>query len=204
MDVLIKRNSGNYGSFAMGEYKVYTTTVDNQSKLTFKLFEGEHILTAKNQFLGIFEVSNIQPARRGVPRISIRLAIDMVSTLIVTARDEFTEKESHPNITYKNDDLSEKDIVSTVAKYDFGGEKYASASEARNKLETYCRGVKRKMEKENVSTILKSCNETIKWLDDNQSPEKEQCIRRQMDLESICSPIMKKLCSDDESDTDTE
>lgn len=43
------------------------------------------------------------------------------------------------------------------------------------------------------ATIKKKCDETIKWLDQNQLAEKEEFEHRQKDLEAVCNPIITKL-----------
>lgn len=72
--------------------ETFTTYADNQSTLIFRVFEGDKEQAKDNNLLGIFELSDIPPAPRGVPRIEVTFDIDANNILIVTAYDENTGK----------------------------------------------------------------------------------------------------------------
>ncbi|OJA09360.1 hypothetical protein AZE42_05978 [Rhizopogon vesiculosus] len=70
--------------------EIFTTYADNQSSLIFRVFEGDNERANDNNLLGIFELSDIPPAPRGVPRIEVRFDIDANNILDVTAFDQNT------------------------------------------------------------------------------------------------------------------
>ncbi|KAJ3326104.1 ATPase with role in protein import into the ER, partial [Gonapodya sp. JEL0774] len=70
--------------------KVFTTSVDNQSSVSIRVFAGLRPHSTANIHLGTFELSGIPPAPRGVPSIEVTLGIHENRTLIATARDNLT------------------------------------------------------------------------------------------------------------------
>jgi molecular chaperone DnaK len=67
--------------------QMVSTVVDNQSTVKIHVLQGEEQLAKDNISLGDFELTNIQPASRGVPRIEVSFAIDTDGIVNVTARD---------------------------------------------------------------------------------------------------------------------
>jgi molecular chaperone DnaK (HSP70) len=67
--------------------KRYTTDTDDMSTITISIFEGERKLVKDNRLLGSFEISDIDPAPRGIPQIIVDFAVDANGILDVTARD---------------------------------------------------------------------------------------------------------------------
>merc|ERR1712012_365455 len=52
--------------------------------------------------------------------------------------------------------------------------------------------LKSKISESDLKTISK-CEETIKWLDQNQSAEVDEFKHKQSEIEGICNPIVSKL-----------
>jgi len=53
--------------------------------------------------------------------------------------------------------------------------------------------LKDKISAEDRKAIEDACDETIKWLDSNQTAEKEEFEHKQKEVEKVCSPIITKL-----------
>lgn len=53
--------------------------------------------------------------------------------------------------------------------------------------------MKDKIPASDMKTIVDKCDEAIKWLDGNQTAEKEEYDDKLKELEGICNPIMTKL-----------
>jgi molecular chaperone DnaK len=73
--------------------QIFTTTEDNQSAVTVKVYQGERERAADNRLLGQFNLEGIPPAPRGVPQIEVTFDIDANGILQVSARDKGTGKE---------------------------------------------------------------------------------------------------------------
>jgi molecular chaperone DnaK len=67
--------------------QLVSTVVDNQRTVKIHVLQGENTLARDNVSLGDFELRNIQPAPRNVPRIEVKFAIDANGIVAVSARD---------------------------------------------------------------------------------------------------------------------
>lgn len=53
--------------------------------------------------------------------------------------------------------------------------------------------IKDKISTDDRKKIQEKCDEVIKWLDRNQTAEKDEFEHMQKELESVCTPIITKL-----------
>jgi molecular chaperone DnaK len=67
--------------------QMVSTVVDNQRTVRIHVLQGEHVSALANTSLGEFELHNVQPAPRGVPRIEVIFGIDVNGIVNVAARD---------------------------------------------------------------------------------------------------------------------
>jgi molecular chaperone DnaK len=89
--------------------QVFSTAADNQPSVQIKVLQGERSMAADNRSLGNFVLSDIPPARRGVPQIEVTFDIDSNGILNVTAKDQGTGKEQNIKIE-SSTGLSDSDI----------------------------------------------------------------------------------------------
>ncbi|HNT27019.1 MAG TPA: molecular chaperone DnaK, partial [bacterium] len=117
--------------------EVFSTAVDNQPAVTVRVFQGEREIAVENKLLGEFDLQDIPPAPRGMPKIEVSFDIDANGILNVSARDIGTGKQK--NIVIKaGSGLSDDEIkrmVSEAEKFKAEDEKRKTLVEARNNAE---------------------------------------------------------------------
>ncbi|MCR4581802.1 MAG: molecular chaperone DnaK [Bacilli bacterium] len=89
--------------------QVFSTAEDNQPAVDVHVLQGERPMAADNKTLGRFQLTDIPPARRGVPQIEVTFDIDANGIVNVTAKDLGTNKEQKITIT-NNTNLSDEEI----------------------------------------------------------------------------------------------
>ncbi|AKJ04364.1 molecular chaperone DnaK [Archangium gephyra] len=72
---------------------VATTSMDNQTELAMRIFQGDHEMVAKNDMLGEFTFSGIRPARAGTVQVEITFDVNVEGILTMRARDPATGRE---------------------------------------------------------------------------------------------------------------
>jgi molecular chaperone DnaK len=102
---LIERNT----TIPTKKSKVFTTAADYQTAVTIHVVQGERPMAADCVSLGMFNLSGIPPAPRGVPQIEVTFDIDANGIINVAARDTATQKEAKITIT-ANNKLSKEEI----------------------------------------------------------------------------------------------
>src|SRR3974390_2415829 len=110
MTVLIERNT----TIPTRKSETFSTATDNQPSVEIKVYQGERTMARDNRLLGVFQLSNIPPAPRGMPQIEVTFDIDANGILNVPAKDKGTNNEQKITIT-SSSGLS-KDEVEKMAK----------------------------------------------------------------------------------------
>ena len=93
--------------------QVFSTAEDNQPAVSINVVQGEREFAKDNKSLGLFELTDIPPAPRGVPQIEVTFDIDANGILTVSAVDKGTGKEQKITISGSSG-LSEEEIERMV------------------------------------------------------------------------------------------
>ena len=101
---IIERNT----AIPVSKSQIFTTAVDNQTRVEIHVLQGERPMASDNVSLGRFFLDGIPPAPRGVPQIEVTFNIDVNGILNVTAKDLATGKAQQ--ITIQSSRLSEEEI----------------------------------------------------------------------------------------------
>jgi molecular chaperone DnaK len=95
--------------------EVFTTAEDYQPLVNIHVLQGERPMASDNKSLARFELLDIPPARRGVPKIEVTFDVDANGILSVSARDLGTGNEKRVRVKAASG-LSETEVVRLVGE----------------------------------------------------------------------------------------
>ena len=134
MTVLIPSNT----TIPTSKSQVFSTAVDNQPAVDIHVLQGERPMANDNKTLGNFQLTNLPPARRGVPQIEVKFDIDANGIVNVTAKDLGTNKEQSITIT-SSTNLSDEEIDKMMKEAEANkeaDEKRKEEAEVRNNADS--------------------------------------------------------------------
>ncbi|MCD8026141.1 MAG: molecular chaperone DnaK [Clostridiales bacterium] len=106
--------------------QIFSTAADNQTQVEINVLQGEREFARDNKQLGLFALTGIAPAMRGVPQIEVTFDIDANGIVNVSAKDLGTGKEQKITIS-SSTNMSKEDIDKAVKE----AEQYASEDKKR-------------------------------------------------------------------------
>jgi molecular chaperone DnaK len=114
--------------------QIFSTAADSQTTVTINVLQGERAMAADNVSLGMFNLTGIPPAPRGVPQIEVTFDIDADGILNVSAKDLATGKEQKITITAstKLSDQEKERMMKEAEQFAEEDEKRRKEVEVRN------------------------------------------------------------------------
>ncbi len=94
--------------------QVFSTAADNQPQVEINVLQGEREFARDNKQLGLFALTGIAPAPRGIPQIEVTFDIDANGIVNVSAKDLGTGAEQ--KITISNSGNMSKDDIAKAVK----------------------------------------------------------------------------------------
>ena len=117
--------------------QIFSTAADNQTQVEINVLQGEREFARDNKQLGLFALTGIAPAMRGIPQIEVTFDIDANGIVNVSAKDLGTGKEQKITIS-SSTNMSKEDIDKAVKEAEqFAAEdkKRREAVDAKNEAE---------------------------------------------------------------------
>ncbi|MFX0001031.1 MAG: molecular chaperone DnaK [Candidatus Hodarchaeota archaeon] len=141
---LIERNS----TIPTEKSQVFSTAADNQPAVTINVLQGERAMAKDNISLGMFHLTGIPPAPRGIPQIEVKFSIDADGIVHVTAKDLGTGKQTGITVTGAQGLTPEeiKEKVQTAEQFEEEDKKVRELVEAKNNADSMIYQTRKLME----------------------------------------------------------
>ena len=185
--------------------QTFSTAEDNQPAVSISVCQGEREFARDNKSLGMFELSGIPAAPKGVPQIEVTFDIDANGVLTVSAEDKATGKKQDIKITGSSG-LSDEEIEQMVQ--DAEANKAADTErrelvDLKNQADALIAQTEKSLteiedidadEKTNIETAINDLKETLK----DESATKEQIEEKVKALTEVSHKLAEQAYKKEE------
>jgi len=142
--------------------QIFSTAADMQTTVTIHVLQGERPMAADNVSLGMFNLTGIPPAPRGVPQIEVTFDIDANGIINVSAKDLATSREQKITITAstKLPKVEIEKMVKQAEQFAAADQKRKEEVEIRNQADNVIYSAER-LQKELAAKITKDQSEKL-------------------------------------------
>jgi len=163
--------------------QIFSTAADFQTMVTVHVLQGERPMAADNVSLGMFNLTGIPPAPRGVPQIEVTFDIDVNGILNVTAKDMATGNQQKITITAstKLSETEKQRMIKEAEQFAEQDRMKKEEAEARNSADSLIytaektkTDLKDKLGKDNVERIDKGVSELKEALAGKDVPKMKE------------------------------
>ena len=181
MTALVEKNT----TIPTEKKQTFSTAAENQTAVTVMIYQGERKMAADNRLLDKFDLTNIPPAPRGMPKIEVKFDIDANGILSVSAKDLGTGKEANVKIQQSSGlskDEIEKMRRDAESHADEDKEKFELAT-ARNHAENLAWQIEKTM-KEHADKLTDADKQPLQ-----QAVDKTREVAKGTDVAAIKSAV---------------
>lgn len=158
-----------------------------------------------NKILGEFILSGINPAPRGVAKLSATFDIDANGVLTVYGEDKNTGSRNKIRINNSMGRLSKEEIermVGDAERFKAEDEEHANKIQSMNTLENYLKDMRNLIWGIQAGSVLSAAEKTrledaikisFHWLDCNRLAEAYEFEHKLEEFEFMCKPLLVKL-----------
>lgn len=180
-----------------------TTLYDFQQCIVYPICQGESPNAHENFFLGKFTIMGFPISLKGIPSIEIIFEIDANGILNVSARCLSTGITSGITIENTSSRIRTEQIKKMIKDaeiYRIQSAKKKNARRAKNALIDKCLEIKNtieelseKLHESEKKCVLRKCEDTLDWIDENSNENEENYERRFEEIERFSQKSLKRF-----------
>ncbi len=184
MTKLIEKNT----TIPTRAHETFSTAEDNQTAVTVHVLQGEREQASQNKSLGQFNLTDIPPAPRGVPKIEVTFDIDANGILHVGAKDLATGRQQSIQIKASGG-LTEGEIERMVKDAEAHAEedrRFHELAEARNRADAMIHATRKSVdalgeklesgEKQRIESAVKELEQAMEGSDKPEIERKTHAL----------------------------
>ncbi|KAJ3689244.1 hypothetical protein LUZ61_018408 [Rhynchospora tenuis] len=188
---------------------VFTTSVDFQKDVKFKIYEGERAQSKYNNLLGQFVLYGIHPAPKGETKITVTFKIDSNGILHVSAEESISGEKKQITLINREGRLSKEEIdrmVDEAQRYRMEDEQFKEKILAKNSLEDYAYRLRKLVKDDEVISkvpsgylkyVAQAVDKTINWLRHDMPKDLDRYNSKKEEIQEMSSTIseMSQHCA---------